>query len=255
MNGEGGMKRGVAVLSIVAAAIAAFALPARAAGTFAGWAAIVVAGDWHSHSGAPSQVFDNARRDVAAAFEHIGVSPANLVQFTAQPDLDGNPDVQQSNAQNVADTLWDLSNRTSAGCLVYFSSHGSPDGILLGDSILSPDQLESMLNNSCATRPTVVILSACFSGVFVPELAGPNRFVMTAARPDRTSFGCGDNDRYPYFDACVLQSLPASTGFPILAKEAEGCVAQKERQDHLSPPSDPQIFVGMDILPELPHWR
>ncbi|MBV9903036.1 MAG: peptidase C13, partial [Alphaproteobacteria bacterium] len=45
---------------IVVAAICAmlFAAPAFAAG-FSDWAAIVVAGDWHSHSGAPSEVFDN----------------------------------------------------------------------------------------------------------------------------------------------------------------------------------------------------
>lgn len=249
------MGRGLAFACVFTGAVLALALPARAAGSFAGWAAVVVAGDWHSHSGAPSQVFDNARRDVSAGLERIGINPNNLVQFSAAPNHDGNPDVQQSDAQNIADTLWDLSNRTSAGCLVYFSSHGSPDGILIGDALLSPNQLEAMLNNSCASRPTVVILSACYSGVFVPDLKGPNRFVLTAARPDRTSFGCGDNDKYPYFDACVLQALPASTDFPILAHDTEGCVSDKERAAHLSPPSDPQLFVGMHILGELPHWR
>ena len=29
--------------------------------------------------------------------------------------------------------------------------------------------------------------------------------VLTAARPDRTSFGCGEADKYPYFDDCFLQ--------------------------------------------------
>ena len=39
---------------------------ARAAGPFADWAAVVVAGDFHAHSGADSEAFDNARRDVSA---------------------------------------------------------------------------------------------------------------------------------------------------------------------------------------------
>ena len=173
-----------------------------------------MAGDYHSHSGAPSEVFDNARRDVAAGFERLGVDRDNLVQFSVRPDHYRAPNLQKSDAQDIANTLWDLSDRTSAGCLVYFSSHGSPDGILVGDAMLSPKRLEAILNNSCARRPTVVILSACFSGVFVPALKGANRFVLTAARRDRTSFGCGDNDRYPFFDACVLESLPASQRFP-----------------------------------------
>ena len=34
---------------------------------FETWAAIVVAGDFRAHSGAPSEVFDNGRRDIAKA--------------------------------------------------------------------------------------------------------------------------------------------------------------------------------------------
>jgi hypothetical protein len=234
--------------------LVAGAWPARAQPGFAGWAAIVVAGDYHSHSGAPSEVFDNARRDVSAGFERLGVDPGNLEQFSVRPNHYRNAHLQHSDAQSIADALWDLSDRTRAGCLVYMSSHGTPGGMVLGDEILRPKQLEAMLNNSCADRPTVVIISACFSGVFVPELRGPNRFVLTAARRDRTSFGCGDNDRYPFFDDCVLESLPRSNGFPSLAKETEACVARKEAEANLSPPSDPQLSVGANVLSELPRW-
>lgn len=234
--------------------IAASSMPARAQPGFAGWAAIVVAGDWHSHSGAPSEVFDNARRDVSAGFERLGVDPANLEQFSVRPEQYRNPDLQESDSHTIATALWDLSDRTSAGCLVYMSSHGSPDGLVLGDGILRPTELKAMLDNSCAGRPTVVILSACFSGVFVPALEGPNRFVLTAARADRTSFGCGDNDRYPFFDDCVLSSLPRSTDFPSLAKDVETCVSRKEQEAHLFPPSDPQLSVGAKVLAELPQW-
>ena len=40
---------------------------ASAGGVFSNWAGIVVAGDWHAHSGEPSEVFDNARRDLTKA--------------------------------------------------------------------------------------------------------------------------------------------------------------------------------------------
>lgn len=245
----------LASLLVVLGALCTSALPAGAAGPFSGWAAIVVAGDWHSHSGAPSEVFDNARRDVTTGFERIGVNPDNLAQFSVRPHRYRTPNLLKSDAQTIAGTLWDLSDRATAGCLVYFSSHGSTDGILVGDDILAPKTLEAMLDNSCAKRPTVVILSACFSGVFVPALEGPNRFVLTAARGDRASFGCGDNDKYPFFDACVLESLPQSGDFPGLAREVEACVSRKEHEGHLSPPSDPQLFVGANILGALPHWR
>ena len=56
---------------------AAFAAPA-AAGPFDDWAAVVVAGDWHAHSGGPSEAFDNARRDVSTALERAGFLAQNL---------------------------------------------------------------------------------------------------------------------------------------------------------------------------------
>lgn len=242
------------VCSLVLLLVAALPVPAGAQPSFADWGAIVVAGDWHSHSGAPSEVFDNARRDVAAGFERLGVDPANVEEFSVRPGHYQNQDLQTSDAHTIATALWDLSDRTSGGCLVYMTSHGTPDGMVLGDSILRPSDLEAMLNNSCANRPTVVIISACFSGAFVPALKGPNRFVLTAARADRTSFGCGDNDVYPFFDACVLSSLPRSTGFPSLAKDVDACVSRKEHAVHVALPSDPQLSVGTKVLAELPKW-
>lgn len=242
-----------AVYAVLGLTIVAGA-PAAAADGFSDWGAIVVAGDWHSHSGAPSEVFDNARRDISAGFERIGITSDNLLEFSVRPGRYPDAHPLQSDAQTIADSLWDLSNRTSAGCLVYFSSHGTPDGLVLGDTILEPKTLQTMLDNSCADRPTVVIVSACFSGVFVPALAGPNRLVLTAARPDRSSFGCGDNNKYTFFDQCVLQSLPRSNDFPGLAQDVETCVSQREKAGHFVPPSEPQLSMGTNVAGELPHW-
>src|SRR5689334_10144148 len=111
---------------------AAVLLSARAAGAgTSDWAAIVVAGDWHAHSGAPSEVFDNARRDITHTLVQIGFRPANIAQFSMRPDryLDTNP--AHSDPRTIATALWDLSNRTTGGCLAYFTSHGSPDGIAM----------------------------------------------------------------------------------------------------------------------------
>jgi hypothetical protein len=161
----------------------------------------------------------------------------------------------QVDAQAIGNALWDLSNRTHGGCLLYFSSHGSPDGVVLGESILQPSQLAKILSNSCADRPAVVVVSACFSGNFVPALAGANRLILTAARGDRTSFGCGQTDRYPYFDECLLSVWPRSDGFPALGREAQACVAAREKKEHVGPPSEPQMSIGANAEAELPKWR
>ena len=106
------------------------------------------------------------------------------------------------------DTMLDLTAKAQGGCLIYFSSHGAPAGVVVDQQFLPPAVLAGMVNQTCGSRPTVVIVSACFSGVFVPVLASSNRMVLTAARPDRSSFGCGEADKYPYFDQCVLETMP-----------------------------------------------
>lgn len=235
---------------LLALTLCLLAVPAAAAG-FSDWAVLIVAGDDHAHSGAKSQVFDNARRDLARAFATIGFSPQNMEQFSLDPDKDA----QQSDASLIANGLWDLSNRATGGCLIYFTSHGAYNsGIVLGDSMMDPDRWSTIVNNACGKKPAVIVMSACFSGQFLPGLATENRMVMTAARPDRTSFGCGESDHYTFFDGCFLQELPASSGFPELADKVKDCVSRQEQALGVDYASEPQVFIGSAIAASL-KWK
>lgn len=243
------MKRLFVILMLLLAG----ATPAAAA-DFSNWAAMIVAGDWHAHSGAPSEVFDNARRDLGRAFAGIGFNPANIEEYSVRPEKYPAQDLHASEADSIAHGFWDLTRQAKAGCLIYFTSHGSPDGIVVDQQLLPPDAMAAMVGNDCGTRPTVVILSACYSGVFVPGLAAPNRMVLTAARPDRSSFGCGEQDTYTFFDTCILSQLPLSSSFPELGEKAKACVAAREKALGMAPPSEPQLSVGKDIAAAL-NWK
>jgi hypothetical protein len=240
---------------LAAAALTLCVSQAAAAGLFSDWAAIVVAGDWHAHDGSPSEAFDNARRDLSNDLVQMGFSPDDVQQFSVRPGNYPQTHPLQSDAHSIATSLWDLSNRTNTGCFIYFTSHGSPDGIVMGDTTYAPSSLATMLDNTCSTRPTVVIISACFSGVFVPALQAPNRMILTAARRDRTSFGCGSSNYYTFFDQCVLESLPGSSDFPGLGRAVQVCVAAREKKEHMTPPSEPQLWIGADAQTSLPRWR
>ena len=246
------MSRAAAVLALVVGLWAPYAL---AAGPFSDWAAIAVAGDWHAHDGSPSEVFDNARRDLSSDLVALGFSPANVEQFSVRPERYPQDHAGASDSHSIATSLWDLSNRTSAGCLVFFTSHGSTDGIVMGESTYSPSSMSQMLDNTCSTRPTVVIISACFSGVFVPALQAPNRMILTAARPDRTSFGCSQSLRYTFFDQCLLETLPQVGDFPDLGRGVQICVAAREKREGVAPPSQPQLWIGPQAMTSLPRWR
>jgi hypothetical protein len=242
------MRRAPAVLA--AAVALALCPPARAASPFADWAAVVISGDDRAaHVDRPTQAFDNARRDIGRAFVRRGFSTANLEEFSVEPSR--HPDTRPAPARldAIAAGLRRLTARAGGGCLFYLTSHGSPDGAVLGDHLAAPRAVAAIVNQSCGARPTVVVISACFSGVFVPALAGPDRLVLTAARRDRSSFGCGEADAYPFFDGCVLEALPHAADFIALAKLARACVARRERQEGMSPPSQPQIAVGAAFHP------
>jgi hypothetical protein len=217
---------------------------------FSQWAVVLVAGDYRAHSGAPSKVFDNALHDLAAAFAKIGFKPVNMVQFS----VDYADGTQHTNVSDIAAAMQTVAARARAGCLIYFTSHGTPDGIIVGDTILGPNQMRDMVGSACGSRPSVIVMSSCYSGQFVAPLAGDNRIVMTAARPDRTSFGCGELDHYTFFDDCFLRALPMAGDFPGLGGLAQQCVAAREQQMKATPPSEPQVNVGPNVVFTL-RWR
>jgi hypothetical protein len=145
-----------------------------------------------------------------------------------------------------------LQGNAAQGCLVYLTSHGSVDGLLLHEDAdnqktLSPGGLDRILDRECGARPTVVVVSACHSGVFIARFSkADNRIWLTAAREDRVSFGCGANFQYTYFDECVLKSWPKSATFQQLFERTDTCVRLKESE--LSQASSmPQAFFGAAV--------
>lgn len=226
--------------------------PATAqAGTaaFGGWAAAVVAGDWRGANGLRIDAFDNARRDVTIALIGAGFSPDNIKQFSP----DSRQGVIDATPEALSKSWFELTRRATAGCLLYVTSHGTPGKIVMGKRELKPSDIDLMLDFSCADRPTVVVLSACYSGSFIPTLAQANRLVVAAARADRTSFGCGAGFDYPVFDGCVLQAMPKVADFATLATNARNCVAAREKAEKLMPPSEPQLSLGEDIARLMPR--
>lgn len=132
--------------------------------------------------------------------------------------------------------------------VLYTTSHGAPLGIVYNDAdqgfgIISPTRLAAQIEGLGIKR-RVVILSACYAGVFVPALAGPDTAVLTAASSDRTSFGCqADNDWTFFGDALVNHALRKAQPLDAAAREAAALIGQWEAKGKLTP-SQPQIQIG-----------
>jgi len=89
----------------------------------------------------------------------------------------------------------------------------------------------------------VVIISACYSGVFIPRLANPDLLVITAADANHPSFGCEDKAKWTYFgDAFFNIALrkPEPEGrFGV----ARALVKKRELREHFEP-SNPLMAGG-----------
>lgn len=243
-------------LALVLTTPASFAR-ARTADAFQGWTSFIVAADWTDSRGQTIEAFDNAGRDLSLAFERAGFDPDLMVTRFLNP---GHP--QTSTPRDAIERLEATAARGTRGCLAYFTSHGAPSRgnqpgyIVFGPGgRLEPASMRSILERACGSRPTVVVISACFSGGFIPALAAPNRLIITAARMDRSSFGCGAGITYPYFDECVMRSLETAPDFIALANQARACVSERERAEGLTPPSEPQVSIGAHMQLLAPTLR
>jgi hypothetical protein len=134
--------------------------------------------------------------------------------------------------------------------VVILTSHGSQSGVAVQAGgrveILSPVDLAGMLRRS-GVRHRVVIISACYSGVFLRALADDDTLVITAADADHSSFGCRDKVKWTYFgDAFFNKALRHAADLRSAFAEARVLVGQREMR-YGFPSSNPQIAGGKNI--------
>jgi hypothetical protein len=133
------------------------------------------------------------------------------------------------------------------------------------EGALRPMQLRNALQQA-NIRNKLVIVSACFSGHFIPPfLSDPGAMVLTAAAADKTSFGCEPSRDWTYFgDALFNHALRGGAGLFDAFNEATTLIAGWEgdlrtKWEALSPaqkgrspeplPSNPQYNLGESVGP------
>jgi hypothetical protein len=134
------------------------------------------------------------------------------------------------------------------------TSHGSSAGLAVKagrlTQTLTPSKLADMLA-WIGVRHKVVVISACYSGVFIPRLANPNMLVITAADADHPSFGCRDKARWTYFgDAFFNVALRQAKSLSDAFFVARALVQKRELHEHIEP-SNPLMAGGSNVLPLL----
>ncbi|HLA29930.1 MAG TPA: C13 family peptidase [Pseudomonas sp.] len=140
---------------------------------------------------------------------------------------------------------------------IYLTSHGS------ASHELNLDQPRLQLNDLPASelaalleplkdRHKVLVISACYSGGFIPKLQDDKTLLMTAARADRVSFGCSEENDFTYFGrALFAEALQQTDDLQRAFELAQASVAKREQADGFEA-SEPQIWPAKAVLAQ---WR
>ncbi len=170
----------------------------------------------------------------------------------------GNGAGKQANAHGSPANLWAVlagvaskMNRDEDVLILYTTSHGGKKvGLIYKDGqsgfgMIAPNHMQRMLKGLGIKRKLVMI-SACYSGEFIPALLNDDSVIITAASSIKTSFGCNPGNDWTFFgDALINQSM--REGLPLVATKnaAFRKISEWELGNGLTP-SEPQYYAGAD---------
>jgi hypothetical protein len=142
--------------------------------------------------------------------------------------------------------------------MLYLEGHGSADRKLAAEfpplelDALTPESLRDMLDDA-GIKWRIIVVSACYSGGWIEPLKDEHTLIMTASAANRRSFGCGTGSDATYFgDALFQHALRFEDSFVKAFEQARERIAERERTEHVSPPSNPQIYFGTEMAAKLP---
>lgn len=227
---------------------------------------------------AQEDVFRNEAEYVEALFaQRFGAAGRTVVLENNAATVTTRPLASWTNLQRTLATIARTMDPAEDVLLLYFASHGSEDHQLLVDldplplNQIGPDDITDALKTTPAMRWKVIVVNACYSGGFVDALRDDSTMVMTSARADRTSFGCGADSDITYFGKAFLaEALNKTTSLREAFDLARSSVDAWESADQedaepaaagggasIEPirHSEPQIATSASIEAKLAAWR
>jgi hypothetical protein len=212
------------------------------------WKAVMLAGDYQD-DGQHVVAWDNARRDLTKLLIERGFDSRNFRQLSRDPEiLQNDTQTRSANSQNLDAALASLNIQGNESCFVFMTSHGTQSEFYIeGDRGIAPTSFGQILDRHCGQRPTVAVVSACYSGIMINQnTSRNNRIIFTASSADRTSNGCQPGVQYTFFDECLVKGLQDQQvkSYNDLAESTKRCIDAKENPSNAS---NPQFFIGSEM--------
>jgi hypothetical protein len=140
---------------------------------------------------------------------------------------------------------------------MFMTSHGNKNVFELANDPISLTSIDPLWLRETLDRSNirwrVLVISACYSGSFIPALESPDTIVITASDANNPSFGCSTEADYTYFGrAFFSNAMRTQNSFASAFAAAQAEIKKREKQEGF-PPSNPQMRVGSNIALILPQ--
>ncbi|HUI60790.1 MAG TPA: C13 family peptidase [Steroidobacteraceae bacterium] len=187
--------------------------------------------------------------------QHFGSGDRSVQLINADDDRDSYPIATVTGLSQTLKLVASRMNPEEDVLVLLLSSHGSEDGLAVENGNLpllqlGPAELQHALDDS-GIKWRVVIVSACYAGVFMDALTSDDTLVMTASDASHSSFGCDDDRDLTYFGEALLKdSLPGSASLEQAFNKAAQLIRDREAREHKTP-SNPQMSIGAGMRRKL----
>jgi hypothetical protein len=190
-----------------------------------------------------------AAQNVGARY---GSAARTVLLINDRRDLTTWPLATHDNLRYALREIGRLMNAETDVLFLVLSSHGAPEAMIEVSNTgmepvgLSPKGVE-ILTREAGIRNRVIVVSACFSGAFVPPLANEDTIVLTAASKSRPSFGCSDERHLTYFGEAFFQdALPGAPSLREAFETTRVTIRKREREERMKA-SQPQAHFGAAV--------
>ncbi|MCB1657813.1 MAG: peptidase C13 family protein [Pseudomonadales bacterium] len=218
--------------------------------------------DWYflGVGGAAYQsVFRREVESVQSLFDNrFSASGYSMVLINDDDTTLSQPIATRTSISKAIETIAERMNKDEDVLFLFMTSHGSADGVFelshepLQLEGITPEWLKDELEHA-GIKWRVVVVSACYSGAFVPVLQNAQSLIITASAANKTSFGCTDDADFTYFGRAFFDEALRQEHSLVKAFEAaKQTISEREKEEGFAP-SEPQMSIGAEIEQALPQ--
>ncbi len=205
---------------------------------------------------ASQDVFIKELDGALASLAKVLPTSGRVLRLVNQPDtIRTIPLATRSNLAAAVRAVAPIMDKNDDVLILFMTSHGNPGGFGLQlpgkEPIELPPREVAKMLDTAGIRNRLVIVSSCYSGIFVKPLANDNTIVITAADAKNVSFGCEPGRDWTYFgDALFNRSLRPGVDLRRAFNSARLMISEWELMGSL-PPSNPQAHFGPALIEKL----